>query len=174
MSEETDDEEFIKEQLFVCNPTTKQIDGIKLLIASNISFHQVMKFWSSPRFRAALNIDVEDVLIVCQDLLSKFSLTESSSQLRAIHGYDFCSGHGGGDRCKHDDCNLGAIKGTKFCSGHGGGHRCQHDGCDKGARGKTQFCIGHGGGKKCKFDNCTTAAQIGWLCDKHGGKRLKK
>ena len=94
----------------------------------------------------------------------------SNCDLGAIGSTGFCSGHGGGKRCQHSDCDLGAQGSTDYCSKHGGGKRCQHLDCGIGAQGSTDYCIAHGGGKRCQHLDCDVGALIPTdFCSKHGG-----
>ena len=53
--------------------------------------------------------------------------------------------HGGGKRCKIDNCGKSAQGSTDFCKAHGGGKRCTwRTGCEKFARGKSGLCAAHG------------------------------
>lgn len=53
--------------------------------------------------------------------------------------------HGGGKRCKIENCGKSAQGSTEFCKAHGGGKRCNWgDGkCEKFARGKSGLCAAH-------------------------------
>jgi len=53
--------------------------------------------------------------------------------------------HGGGKRCRIDNCGKSAQGSTDFCKAHGGGKRCTWvSGCEKFARGKSGLCAAHG------------------------------
>jgi hypothetical protein len=71
----------------------------------------------------------------------------------------FLFSHGGGKRCKSDNCNKSAVGGSSLCTAHGGGRRCAVDGCDKSAQSSTKFCVKHGGGKKCSQSDCDKVAR---------------
>lgn len=54
--------------------------------------------------------------------------------------------HGGGKRCKTENCTKSAQGSTDFCKAHGGGKRCNWGGdgkCEKFARGKSGLCAAH-------------------------------
>lgn len=54
--------------------------------------------------------------------------------------------HGGGKRCKSENCTKSAQGSTDFCKAHGGGKRCNWGGdgkCEKFARGKSGLCAAH-------------------------------
>lgn len=61
----------------------------------------------------------------------------------AVGGYNFCTLHGGGKRCRKEGCTKSAQSSTDFCVRHGGGKRCKIVGCEKVARGKTMLCMSH-------------------------------
>jgi len=91
-------------------------------------------------------------------------------------GTPHCKAHGGGRRCKDEDCTKSAFDRTGFCRGHGGGRRCQHVGCLKAASsGGTPHCKAHGGGKRCKEEDCTKSAidDTGFCRGHGGGKRCQ-
>jgi hypothetical protein len=70
-------------------------------------------------------------------------------------GTPHCRAHGGGKRCKEENCTKSAIGDTGYCIGHGGGRRCQLEGCTKAAAGGgTPHCMAHGGGKHCQKELC--------------------
>ena len=53
--------------------------------------------------------------------------------------------HGGGKRCKVENCGKSAQGSTDFCKAHGGGKRCNwgEGKCEKFARGKSGLCAAH-------------------------------
>lgn len=53
--------------------------------------------------------------------------------------------HGGGKRCKFENCGKSAQGSTDFCKAHGGGKRCTwgEGKCEKFARGKSGLCAAH-------------------------------
>ena len=73
-------------------------------------------------------------------------------------GSKFCTGHGGGKRCKIDGCDKSAQSSTLHCVKHGGGRKCSVERCSKVARGKTDYCAAHGGGARCRTAHCNKAA----------------
>jgi len=85
-------------------------------------------------------------------------------------GGGFCKSHGGGRRCKMDDCSRSARGSSGLCISHGGGPKCAHVDCTKSARTVGGFCKGHGGGKRCKAPGCQKAArEPADFCIRHGG-----
>ncbi|CAK9047384.1 Probable WRKY transcription factor 19 (WRKY DNA-binding protein 19), partial [Durusdinium trenchii] len=91
-------------------------------------------------------------------------------------GGGYCKSHGGGRRCKFEDCLKSAQGKSSLCIAHGGdrGKRCVEDGCEKGAK-QGGYCTSHGGGRRCEFEDCMKSAQGKLsLCIAHGGERGKR
>ena len=74
-------------------------------------------------------------------------------------------------KCSNGECYGRAEGRTEFCTRHGGGNRCKYPGCDKGAQ-VTQFCFNHGGGKRCEQPGCDSSAGTSGLCATHMNDRL--
>ena len=90
-------------------------------------------------------------------------------------GPPHCIAHGGGRRCKEEDCTKLGQGGTGFCIAHGGGRRCQHLGCPMAAIGGGRpHCIAHGGGRRCQEKGCSKAAAVAELRTRNGSSELPR
>jgi hypothetical protein len=110
-----------------------------------------------------------------ENLKSKICNYVDGCKSLARNKSDFCKKHGGGDRCKYENCDKTTQGNTDFCASHGGGTKCSEEGCDSIAKGAIGKCIKHGGGKRCKFEGCDSSAKGKTdFCISHGGgKRCK-
>jgi len=83
-----------------------------------------------------------------------------------------CRSHGGGKRCKYNNCKVSAVITSEYCSKHGGKkNMCKITDCDKYARNNC-LCIKHGGTvnrKLCIINNCNNYEISNNRCIQHGG-----
>jgi len=121
--------------------------------------------------------------------------------LKTIQSLGLCQSHGGGKRCKEDNCTIaargsssrctahggghkcvvvdcgknsvgGPVGGRRVCREHGGGRRCLYDGCNRPAGSRSDCCSMHGGqSSTCRIDNCSKTRQYAGLCVLHGGRK---
>ena len=102
-----------------------------------------------------------------------YSRCKAKGCLRSRLRGGYCSQHGGGKKCSHQDCKKGAAGPSDTCIAHGGGRRCEEKDCDKLVR-KGGFCLTHAQEKgvsverkKCHVDGCDKQAYKKGFCCAH-------